>query len=82
MIIQCKTKNISNGPNDNDKYEQNKDEIYKLIYILMFSDDRILNYVVLFYDMYLFVVLLFACGCLFVYNIFTHVISYTIITFR
>ena len=27
MIIQCKTKNISNGPHDNDKYEQNKDEI-------------------------------------------------------
>jgi len=81
-ILQCKTKNISNGPHDDDKYKQNKHEIQKLIYGLMFSDDRILNLCAFIYDMYFFVVLFFVCGCLFVYNIFTHVISYTIITFR
>jgi len=26
-IIQCKTKNISNGPHNEDKYKQNKHEI-------------------------------------------------------
>lgn len=43
MVIQCKTKNISNGPHDDNKYKQNKHEIQKLIYRLMFFDDRILN---------------------------------------
>jgi len=71
-IIQCKIKNISNSPNDDDKWKQNKHKLKKIIYKLMFSHDRVLN-VCDFILCYVF----FCCtfGCLFLYNIFTHVIS-------
>ena len=71
-IIQCKTKNISNGPHDDDKYKQNKHEIQKLIYGLMFSDDRILNLCSFILRYVFFCCALFCVWLFVVYNIFTH----------